>query len=157
MKLSNQRLRDVFLVLFQHDTGASRQQLEEMRTSIGPHYPRAGILDAVNDSVSQWAWRRANQRKLDAIRREKGLPTEKHERDQVDRVLKSQGLPTLLELELELQQKHRRIIGRKRIRNDEEFYLVKEILDGPTLGALQPDERELLASLMTAYEDRKKG
>lgn len=74
---------------------------------------------------------------------------------EVSDALAAKGLPSIEKMELRMKQKHRRILKRGSIRNDEEFYLVAEILSDLTLD-VSDEDRAALDAMSAAYETTKK-
>ena len=69
---------------------------------------------------------------------------------ELDRQLKAAGLPDFGEMEEALRGKEKAILRRGRIRNEEELYIVKEVLDGP-LDDLSPRKADKLGAMMAEY------
>jgi len=69
---------------------------------------------------------------------------------ELDRQLKAAGLPNFDEMERMLRVKENAILRRGRIRDDEELYIVKEVLAG-ALEDLSPKNVRKLAAMMTEY------
>ena len=82
----------------------------------------------------------------DTIEMVEGWPAEKVER--FDQLLKGEGLPSLTEMRLRFSKTIRRVIARGTIKNDVEFYAVRNAVDSVT------DEQEALSELLAAYEKR---
>jgi hypothetical protein len=156
MDYSVEKLCDIFFVLLQHHAPAPMQPTAEMRAQLIRTSGRRGLLMGINDLLSGWVESRKYQAQLDGIRKLKGAPSEDEEREKLNRALASKGLPTLLELELALTQKHQRIIARKKIKNDDEYYIVKEIVDGPMIESMTKRQQKLLGSIMAKYEASRK-
>ena len=97
---------------------------------------RQGFLQGVNDRISQMAW----------------WPEE--DRKKVDLLLAERGFPALGTMELVVKKKYRRIVKRGSIANDEEYYLIKELLDGPGSVFLSEEETQNICDLRSAYESR---
>ena len=68
----------------------------------------------------------------------------------LDSELRKRGIVTLSELRMRYSKGYARIKKRGRIKNDDEYYLVRNVLDDPTEKA--PDERQLLERMIFAYE-----
>lgn len=97
---------------------------------------RQGFLQAVNERISQMeCWSDGDRKKVDLL-------------------LAERGLPNLETMEVLVKKKHRRIMKRGAIRNEEEYYLVKELLDGPKVEMLPADEARTLWALRSTYENR---
>jgi hypothetical protein len=160
MKIPTEILSEVFLVFYEDSVAVGRSPAEvksavdEMRASLVRLRSRSGLIQGINDELTgRWImWPPSYRLKIDRARKAAGAPSQDQERENIDRILKAKGLPSLLELELVLKNKYRRIVERKSIKSDEEFYIVKEILDGPVADKLDPKVRKLLDSLMSTYK-----
>jgi len=97
---------------------------------------RQGFLQGINDRISQMEW------------------WSDEDRQKVEVLLADRGLPSLSMMELVVKKKHKRIVARGSIKNDEEYYLVKELLDGPQSIILLVEESKVLWNLRSAYESR---
>ena len=95
---------------------------------------RQGFVQAANARISQMEWWSEEDRK------------------KVDVLLAERGLPDLRTMELVLKKKHKGIVSRGTVRNDEEYYIVKELLDGPSSVILSEEEIRTLWGLRSAYE-----
>lgn len=73
---------------------------------------------------------------------------------EVSDALAAKGLPSIEKMELRMKQKHRHILKRAAIKNDEEFYLVAEILSDLTLD-VSDEDRTALDGISTDYESKK--
>jgi hypothetical protein len=71
--------------------------------------------------------------------------------EDIDKDLKDQGLPTLKKLIALVRGYVQKAIKRGRIKNLNEYYVFKELLDD-TVSDLSPEERMELNQLMIAYE-----
>jgi hypothetical protein len=78
-------------------------------------------------------------------------PKEKHAA--VEAALRAKGLPSLEEMQRLLSKKHLRILKQGVIKNDEEYYLVVEMLSDLTFG-LSQEQRIALGSMVGVYENR---
>jgi hypothetical protein len=100
---------------------------------------RRGCQQGVNDRISQMElWSEVDRQKVDAL-------------------LAAKGLPSIRRMEVVLKKKHQRILARGKIRNEEEYYIVKEVLDCEmsALG-LTEDEVAQFTAMKAAYEGRAK-
>lgn len=77
-------------------------------------------------------------------------------RRKADEALASKNLPTLSKLRMLLKKKYRHIISRGRIKNVEEFYLVTELLGGPTYDELTEADLAALIKLRGDFETTNK-
>jgi hypothetical protein len=71
----------------------------------------------------------------------------------IDRELRALGLPTFAEMEKMLERKEAAILRRALIRDDEEYYIAKELLDGLD-SDLTPKQRAKLGTIAAAYESK---
>jgi hypothetical protein len=70
--------------------------------------------------------------------------------EKLDSELRSRGMITLYELRRRYSKDYAKIMKRGQIRNETEFYLLRNVLDDPT--EKTPEERELLEKLISDYE-----
>ena len=70
--------------------------------------------------------------------------------EKLDSNLRSRGMITLSELRRRYSKDYAKIMKRGQIRNETEYYLLRNVLDDPT--EKTPEERELLAKLISDYE-----
>lgn len=77
------------------------------------------------------------------------------ERKKVEDALAAKGLPSVRKMEAGLKKKHQRILARGHIKNDEEFYIVAEILSDGEFEISESD-RIQLGKISYAYETRSK-
>lgn len=75
-------------------------------------------------------------------------------RQKAEAALSAKGLPSLRKMEAILKQKHQRILARGRIKDDEEFQLVAEILSDMNFEVSDSD-RAKLGKIRRAYEDAR--
>ena len=68
----------------------------------------------------------------------------------LDSQLRSHGTVTLSELRRRYSKGYAKIVKRARIKNETEYYLVRNVLDDPT--EKTPEERELLEKMLSGYE-----
>jgi hypothetical protein len=138
MKLTTEQLTDVFCLLLEHFGNAPAEGVREMRAQFAAKPPsRKGTVQAINDFLAHSQMYR------------------KEDRDKVEQVLAARQLPSLRVLEAALKKKHRRILSRGRITNDEEFYIVADILATPDIAELTEAERTKLGEMSRAYEGGK--
>jgi hypothetical protein len=71
--------------------------------------------------------------------------------EKLDSQLRSRGIVTLSELRRRYSKSYAKIMKRGQIKNETEYYLVRNVLFDPTEKA--PEERKLLEELISAYED----
>jgi hypothetical protein len=69
--------------------------------------------------------------------------------ERLDSQLRGRGLITLSELRRRYSKNYTRIIRRGRIKNEVEYYLIRNVIEDPT--AKTPEERELLEKLVSNY------
>jgi len=77
------------------------------------------------------------------------------ERKKIDEALTAKGLPSIRKMDADLKKKHRRILARGHIKNDEEFYIVAEILAHLEFDISEADRRRL-GTISYAYEIQAK-
>lgn len=91
-----------------------------------------GLRQAINDCVEEsWHFDPAKVANLDAA-------------------LINRGIITLSELRRRYSRGYAKILKHGRIKDDTEFYLLRNIINDPT--EKSPEERELLAKLLSDYE-----
>ena len=73
----------------------------------------------------------------------------------LDAELKNSGIITLTELRHQYSRQYARVVKRGRITNEEEYYLLKGILDGDSLKITDP-EKESLIMMLDSYENKIK-
>jgi hypothetical protein len=78
------------------------------------------------------------------------------QRKQIDSSLLARGLPSLRKMQAGLTKIPQRILARGHIRNDEEFYIVAEILADASF-EVSAAEREVFGKMSCDYEFRTKG
>ncbi len=93
---------------------------------------RIGLRQAINDSVEEL------------------LHFDHVEVERFDSELRARGIVTLSELRRRYSKGYARIKKRGKIRNDTEYYLMRNVLEDPT--EKTPEERELLAKIIFDYE-----
>jgi hypothetical protein len=91
-----------------------------------------GLRQAINDCV------------------EMSLHFDHAEVEKLDSQLRSRGIVTLSELRRRYSKRYAKIMKRGQIRNETEYYLVRNVLDDPT--EKTPEERELLEKIISNYE-----
>ena len=104
--------------------GATRSQVQQ------------GLIQGINERLSQMEWWSEDDRK------------------KVNALLAERHLPDLRTMELVIKRKYRRIVKHASIANDEEYYLIKELLDGPSAAFLSAEEARTIWELRSAYENR---
>ncbi len=68
----------------------------------------------------------------------------------LDDQLRSRGIVTLSELRRRYSKRYAKIVKQGQIKNDTEYYLIRNVLDDPTTKTAE--ERELLEKLIANYE-----
>ena len=96
----------------------------------------SGYKQAVNDVLSQSRYFTVAQRVA------------------IDRRLAQRSLPNLRRLEMSLRRKHTAILKRGRIRNDEEYYIVQEILADVSFDVTDA-ERAALSGMAVQFEQTR--
>jgi hypothetical protein len=91
-----------------------------------------GLRQAINDCV------------------EMSLHFDHAEVEELDSQLRSSGIVTLSELRRRYSKSYAKIMKRGQIKNETEYYLVRNVLHDPTEKA--PEERKLLEKLISDYE-----
>jgi hypothetical protein len=141
MKLSPEQLIDWFLAANPRFRPEFRSQWLGMLESPPKGTRRSelisGMKQGINDTLTMAKW----------------WPPE--QRIKVDNALISKGLPTLRKMEAGLKKKHQRILARGSIRNDEEFYIVAEVLSDLDFDISELD-RARLEKISYEYEIRVK-
>lgn len=66
-----------------------------------------------------------------------------HERKKLDLVLTARSLPSLGLMQAKLKRKHERVLKRGAIKNEEEYYIVAEILAGCEIDVSEAERAEL--------------
>lgn len=95
------------------------------------------------------ALRGARQAVNDLLSQSSDLPPD--DVSALDAALRDEGLPTLSELRRHYSSASRRILRRKRITTDVEYYMVKNLVDDLASGVGNNDREQLIA-MMEAYE-----
>ncbi|MBP0115727.1 MULTISPECIES: hypothetical protein [Bradyrhizobium] len=91
-----------------------------------------GLRQAINDCV------------------EMSLRFDHKEVEKLDSQLRSRGIVTLSELRRRYSKSYAKIVKRGQIKNETEYYLVRNVLHDPT--EKSPEERKLLEELISDYE-----
>jgi hypothetical protein len=107
---------------------ACLERLEKMGMTMAAR----GLRQAINDCV------------------EESLLFDRHEVERLDSELRARDIVTLSELRRRYSKAYARIMKRGVIRNDTEYYLIRNVLDDPTEKTAA--ERALLAKLAFDYE-----
>jgi hypothetical protein len=76
-------------------------------------------------------------------------------RTKLEELLQAKGLPPLSRLDAGFRDTCGRVLKRGRIRSDEEFYVVAEILGGPDFDELSSDDQRRLGEISYAYERKR--
>ena len=137
MNISTDQLHEIFCVFFEHVMHASPEKMREMRASLSASPSRAGTTQVINDMLSVAKWWSTDTRNA------------------VESAFKAKKLPSLRKLEATLRKKHRRILARGHIKDDDEFYIVAEILSDMDFDISDP-ERSALEGMSGEYEAKKK-
>jgi hypothetical protein len=141
MKLTPEQLVDWFLVTNPKFPPEFRAQWLAMVASPPDGARRSdlilGMKQGINDTLTTAKW----------------LPDA--ERSQIETALAARGLPSLRKMDAGLKRKHQRILARGCIKNDEEFYVVAEIL-GDVDFEISESDRAKLGQISHAYETRPK-
>ena len=91
-----------------------------------------GLRQAINDCV------------------ERSLRFDRVEVERFDAELRARGIVTLSEVRRRYSKAYAKIMKRGSIKNDTEYYLIRNVLDDPT--EKSADERALLAKIAFEYE-----
>jgi predicted ATPase len=105
-------------------------------------------LEALEKKSMKMAFNGLRQAINDCV--EMSLHFDHEEVEKLDSQLRSRGIVTLSELRRRYSKSYAKIIKRRRIKNETEYYLVRNVLYDPTEKA--PEERELLEKLISDYE-----
>lgn len=81
---------------------------------------------------------------------EMSLHFDHEEVEKLDSQLRSRGIVTLSELRRRYSKSYAKIMKRGQIKNETEYYLVRNVLHDPT--EKSPEERKLLEELISDYE-----
>lgn len=138
MKLSDEQLVDWLITTCPVMPESARQsfldQIKSPPDGFTRSQMRSGFKQAINDTLSDiWGYAPASDRK------------------KMDATLAAKGLPSIFAMELALKKKHKRILKRGSIKTDEEFYIVKNILDDLE-SDVTPEERAELEKLSGRFE-----
>jgi len=95
----------------------------------------SGMKQGINDTLTKAQWWSDAQRK------------------NIDDLLVVKGLLSLRKMEAVLKKKHLRILSRGLIKNEEEYYIVAEVVSDLRI-PLSEDERRKLGQFMAAYESK---
>jgi hypothetical protein len=109
--------------------------------------PAAGV-DALEKKSMKMALSGLRQAINDCV--EMSLRFNPEEVAKLDEELRDRGLVTLSELRRRYSRKYAAIMKRGRINSDTEYYLIRNVLDDPTIKTM--DEREVLVRLVADYE-----
>jgi hypothetical protein len=104
----------------------------EILEKMGAGTARRGLRMAINDCMERSS-------RFDRLQVEK-----------LDSELRELGIVTLSELRRRYSKDYARIRKRGQIKNDTEYYLVRNVLDDPT--EKTPEERRLLEEMINGYE-----
>jgi len=139
MKLSHEQLVDWFFTANRGFPAAAKEMWLAM-LSLPPEGLKrsevvSGMKQGINDTLTTAKWKSVD------------------ERAKIDAALVAKGLPSLRKMEAVFKMKHKRILARGHIRNDEEFYIVAEILSDQEFEIVDAD-RCKLGEISYAYETR---
>lgn len=141
MNLTREQLVDWFFAANPQLTSEFRAQWLAMVESPPKGTTRSemisGMKQGINDTLTMAKWASSDERKA------------------IDAALAAKGLPSLRKMEAVLKKKHQRILTRGTIRNDEEFYIVAEILADLEF-EIEATDRAKLEKISHAYELRAK-
>ena len=118
---------------------AVEQWLREYRAKSGRE--RSEMLSGLRQGINDTLVGARHSREVDIVR--------------TDRALTEKGLPTIRKMAAALGKKHPRILKRGFIKDDEEFYIVAEILSDVDFDISDAD-RAKLGKISYAYETRAK-
>jgi hypothetical protein len=136
--LNRQFLDRMTLVSVQNEERQEREARERLLNAAAPRRGSAsGMRQAINDLLSQVGFFGLGQQRA------------------VSRRLARRNLPTLEMLSAMLRKKHEKILQRGRVRNEEEYYLVQEILASVDF-PIEDEDRQQLSALAGEYESRRK-
>jgi hypothetical protein len=105
-------------------------------------------LEALEKKSMKMAFNGLRQAINDCV--EMSLHFDHEEVEKLDSQLRSRGIVTLSELRRRYSKSYAKIIKRGQIKNETEYYLVRNVLYDPTEKA--PEERKLLEQLISDYE-----
>jgi hypothetical protein len=126
----DERYRGVETLPPEHRLAACLETLEKM----GKKTARSGLRQAVNDFV------------------EMSFRFESTEVKRLDSDLRSRGIVTLSEIRRRYSKGYAKIVNRGTIKNETEYYLIRNVLDDPT--EKTAEEQELLLKIILDYESR---
>jgi hypothetical protein len=127
MNIPLEQLREIFYVFAELVWSQPPSAIAEMRAK--DKGSRSGTMQAINDSLV--------------------LLGDSERRAIVDKELKRRGLPSVALLALAKSRKYTQILRRGTIRNETEFYLLKDLVDEPLLSEA---ERSKIAMILELYE-----
>lgn len=105
-------------------------------------------LEALEKKSMKMAFNGLRQAINDCV--EMSLHFDHEEVEKLDAQLRSRGIITLSELRRRYSKSYAKILKRRRIKNETEYYLLRNVLYDPTEKA--PEERKLLEELISDYE-----
>ena len=105
-------------------------------------------LEALEKKGKKMAFNGLRQAINDCV--EMSLHFDHKEVEKLDSQLRNRGIVTLSELRRRYSKSYAKIIRRGQIKNETEYYLVRNVLYDPTEKA--PEERKLLEGLISDYE-----
>lgn len=140
MKLSNEQLATWFYTAMSafFQDGAEKEWIEHFNSVKGRE--RSGMLSGMLSGMKQGV--------NDALTMIKEMP--RSERERIDALLATKDLPSLIKMQANLKKKHIQILKRGRIRNDEEYYIIAEILSDLEFDVTK-DERVSLEEMSFSY------
>jgi|GEM_PF-4763134 len=97
----------------------------------------SGMKQGINDTLTMAKWLSVEDRK------------------KIEEALAARGLPSLRKMDAVLKKKHLRILARGHIKNDEEYYIIAEILSDLDF-EVSKEDRSRLSAISNTYETRSK-
>ena len=120
----------------------------EYATNLPPEARPIAVLERLEKMGMTVAGRGLRQAINDCV--EESLHFDPKEVERLDSELRERGIVTLSELRRRYSKAYARIKKQGRIKNDSEYYLIRNVLDDPT--EKTAEERALLAKLAFDYE-----
>lgn len=116
--------------------------------SLPPEKRPIATLEALEKKSMKKAFNGLRQAINDCV--EMSFHFDHREVEKLDSQLRSRGIVTLSELRRRYSKNYAKIMKRGQIKNETEYYLIRNVLDDPTEKA--PEERELLGKMISDYE-----
>ena len=117
--------------------------------SLSPDKQPIAGLEALEKKSMKMAFAGLRQTINDCV--EMSLHFDHEEVEKLDSQLRSRGIVTLSELRRRYSKSYAKIMKRSRIKNETEYYLLRNVLFDPT--EKTSDERKLLEKLISDYEE----